>query len=204
MHAYATNASDRNNVPRVIAVLAVIASLLLTYVPKIPWWVDAPSIMGFFSGLYWLFNKYLWKLNIKGMRLSSVPDIRGSWKGHLSSNYAGGTEKRAVLYIRQTWTDIFIELETDTSRSGSTMAALNTSDSQEGGLKYEFKNEPTPSALDTMQPIRGTAHLRLTPNGRRLEGEYYTGRGRGTVGKMSFEFVSRDILDSEELITSNH
>lgn len=200
MHAYATNADDRSNVPKVIAVTAVVASLLLAYVPKVPWWVDAPSVMGFFSGLYWLFNKYLWRVALRGLRPSAIPDLNGSWRGHITSSYGDGTEKRAALYIRQTWSEIFVELETDTSRSVSTMASLNTPDSQEGGLTYEFSNEPKHEATPTMYPMRGTAHLRVAPNGKRLEGDYYTGRGRSTVGSMSFEFASPDIVDREELL----
>lgn len=205
MHAYSTNAPDRKHVPAIIAVVSVVAAIILNYFLKkldvsFLWWLDAPSVMGFYVIFQWLFNKHLWGAGVGSMRLSSIPDIRGSWKGQITSSYGENETVVAALFVRQTWTEISIELETTNSRSTSKMAALNTPECSEQGLKYEFKNEPKTFAVETMQSFRGMAHLRLTPSGIALEGNYYTGRGRMNIGEISFSLISRELMSFEEVM----
>ncbi|NJL40243.1 MAG: hypothetical protein HC899_28465 [Leptolyngbyaceae cyanobacterium SM1_4_3] len=192
MHTYATDAKDRETIPLWLAALAVAATLFLNYLLKalnfqVPWWIDAPSVMGFYGLLYELFDNLLWRLRFKAIHLSEIPNIRGTWVGIVKSSYDGGTETRGViLYVRQTWSKLSVQAETETSRSFSTMAVVNTSNSPESGLKYEYINEPGTFSVQTMQTHRGTANLRLTPDGATLKGEYYTGRGRQNIGIWCF------------------
>lgn len=206
MHNYTTDAKDRKSIPLWLAFLAVAATLLLNYVLKalslkVPWWIDAPSVMGFYGLIYTLFDQFIWQLQLGYVRFSEIPNIQGTWVGVIRSSYNGGTEVRGVLlYIRQTWTKISIQLETDKSRSCSTMAAVNTEKFSEAGLKYEFMNEPSALSIQTMQPHRGTTHLRLTPDGITLKGDYFTGRGRQNIGEMVFRLVSRKSLTRQEAL----
>jgi SMODS-associating 2TM, beta-strand rich effector domain len=199
MHTYATDAKDRETVPLWLAALAVAATLFLNYLLKtlsfqVPWWIDAPSVMGF----YGLFDNLLWQLRFKAIHLSEIPNIRGTWVGIVKSAYGGGTETRGViLYVCQTWSKLSVQIETETSRSFSTMAVVNTSNSSEPGLKYEYINEPGTFSVQTMQTHRGTANLRLTPDGATLKGEYYTGRGRQNIGDMVFHKISTQFLTRE-------
>jgi hypothetical protein len=77
------------------------------------------------------------------------------------------------------------------------MAVVNTSKSSEAGLKYEYLNEPGTFSIPTMNAHRGTANLRLTSDGITLKGEYYTGRGRQTIGDMVFHKVSTQFITRE-------
>jgi len=207
MHTYSTDAKDRESIPLWLAAFAVAATFFLNYLLKalnlqVPWWIDAPSVMGFYGLLYESFDNFLWRLQFQSIHLSEIPNIRGTWVGDVRSSYGGGTEVHGViLYVRQTWSKLSVQVETETSRSFSTMAVVNTSNSSESGLKYEYVNEPGTFNVQTMQTHRGTASLRLTLDGATLKGEYYTGRGRQNIGDMVFHKVSARFLTRETALT---
>ena len=45
-------------------------------------------------------------------------------------------------------------------------------------------NAPRNDAEETMNAHVGLNHLRLSPDGKTLEGDYFSGRGRQTFGRM--------------------
>ena len=206
MHAYATNASERESIPVWLAFIAVAATLLLNFILKtmnleVPWWIDAPSVMGFYGLIYQWFDKFLWSQKFEFISLSSIPNLKGTWVGAIHSSYDGGTDVPGViLYIRQTWTSINVRLVTQTSSSYSIMAAVNTDNSSQPSLKYEYMNEPSALSVDTMQAHRGTTNLQLSPDGKELVGDYFTGRGRQSLGTMEFRLISREYLTREEAL----
>lgn len=204
MHTYATDV-DRQRVPIILAVLSIGTALLFIYViqaleVQIPWWIDAPSVMGFYAIFYSIYDKTLWKLHFDNIRLSHIPDVNGVWAGELTSSYNNGTKIDIVFYIVQTWSKISIRTETITSTSSTTMAALNTEEYLDPGLQYEYLSEPGAFATPTMQIHRGTGHLRLSANGQILSGDYYTGRGRQTTGTIELHFISKKRIDREEAL----
>jgi hypothetical protein len=77
-------------------------------------------------------------------------------------------------------------LESERSGSKSQIAAILTKDLNIAILSYEYMNEPLPDAEDTMHMHRGTARLVLKDNRNLLEGDYYTGKGRETFGRLIF------------------
>lgn len=206
MHAYATNASDRDTTPLYIGFLAVASALALGsaldyFHLTVPWWIDAPSVMGFYGIYRSLFDTNVWSRTLfRRWRFSSIPDIRGTWVGYARSSHNEGTYHPVLLYIHQTWTKISVILETTSSRSSSTMASLNTRESQEAGLKYEYLNEPRAHEVVTMNSHRGNAHLRLSPDGKRLEGDYFTGRGRQNIGSLCFIFLSHNEVNHDDAL----
>src|SRR5437660_2182517 len=134
--------------------------------------------MGFYGIFYPLYDRVLWRQHIGNIRLSPIPDVSGVWAGMLTTSYDNGTKLDIVFYIHQTWSKIAIRTETASSTSFTTMAALNTDESLDPGLKYEYLSEPGAFAAPTMHIHKGTGHLRLSSDGRALTGEHYTGRGR--------------------------
>lgn len=149
-----------------------------------PWWLSAPSVAGFYSILYWIFDRHIWRWRIlRRLRLLSVPDLNGLWTGEIDSSFGEeGTSTDVNVIITQKWTSILVTLQAGESSSRSTMAALMARDTDSHELTYTYLNEPRGRATDTMQMHRGTCTLRL--DGDRLEGDYYTGRGRVTVGEL--------------------
>ncbi len=88
-----------------------------------------------------------------------------------------------ALEIKQTWTEISVVLESSTSRSHTLVAAMQVHAPEGIVLSYQFRNDPKPAAVGTMQIHYGTARLRLSDGGV-LEGDYYSGRGRQNYGSI--------------------
>src|SRR6266567_345217 len=95
MHGYSTDSNERRIVPLVLALLAIAlawtSSKFLGAVHlAIPWWIDAPSSMAFYGGLYALFDKYLWRKSLaRKLGLVRIPN-----GGSLEGDYYAGRDRR--------------------------------------------------------------------------------------------------------------
>ena len=203
MHAYATD-EDRTKVTVYLALGSVglgqgISYLLSSLGTALPRWVDAPSTMTLFAGLFWLFNSHAWRWEVRKLRLSKIPNLRGTWVGQVRSSH-DAQDTPVVVFVNQTWLRVTVRLATERSGSASTMAALNTEEATEPGLKYEYLNEPVATAIPTMHIHRGTAHLRAWPDGKTLEGNYYAGRDRMNLGTIHLRWVCAEAVSREEAV----
>jgi len=221
MNEYATNAKDRESIPKRLLFPTIVAALVASYVieslkdhfgilKSYSWVLDVSSAPFFYDALRTWFDKKLWRGRFFGRRISEIPDLNGTWVGTGRSSYhptgdVETTDFRVVARINQTWSRICIDLETKGSVSTSTMAVMNTEDSPERGLSYEYINKPryfedqviTPA---TMQVHQGVAHLQLGGNGRTLIGEYYTDPRRKNFGALKLTFHSLGHLSHEEVM----
>lgn len=189
MHSYASDSSDRKIAPWVIVGLAVVVAFSYSAVVawqkiQVPWWMETPSIMSAYGIVYWLYSRHGWKWRLCGFRLSEIPDLGGTWFGVLESNHSQGTKLHGKMHVHQTWSKLCVEFESQTSRSYSVMAAVNVTPGPTEGLTFQYTNAPLHGASDTMNAHVGLNHLRLLPDGKTLEGEYFSGRGRQTFGSM--------------------
>ena len=96
-----------------------------------------------------------------------------------------------TVTIEQTWTKIVVRLNAAESRSSSTTASVLTNAPEGLVLTYLFENEPKAESVRTMQRFRGTTVL-VSSAPDRLEGHYYTGRGRETHGSIKLRRSPRD------------
>ncbi len=197
MHGYSTDSKERRLVPILLAILAIafawiFARLLAFCHLSFPWWFDAPSSLGFYAGLYALFDKYLWRKRlVRKMGLSGTPILAGLWYGFLTSSFDTHAKRHDVLVeIFQSWTQISILLRTMTSVSASRVAAMETSGSEGVPVIYEYENQPLPDAPKTMHIHYGTAMLRFS-NDDNFTGEYHAGRDRQTFGRIACWKVNR-------------
>ena len=144
---------------------------------------SAPSVVGFYGGLYKLFDRYCWRWGLlRSIGIVNVPTLDGCWTGFVRSSHDGHDEKHLVsVQIRQDWTQMQITLKGQFSQSYSFLAAVLTHAPEGVVLAYEYRNEPIPNATDTMQMHYGTARLTMSPPGV-MQGFYYTGRGRQNYG----------------------
>jgi hypothetical protein len=188
MHSYATD-SDRNRKAVVaLTVIAIVSAWLLPQIlhaihVTVPWWLDAPSVMGFF-GIYWaIYNKWAWKWRIGALHVSEVPNLSGRWQGNLVSSHAPETETQIEVVIHQTATRILVEGHTEHSDSTSIMAALNCQPGLFQGLTYLYQNWPRTLGPGTLEAHRGRAHLKLL-SADTLMGEYMTDFKRGNEGRF--------------------
>lgn len=200
MHAYASDSEDRRLAPWIIAICSIGVAFVYAAVSQrfqisLPWWCETPSIMLVYGLSHWAYDSWLWKRKFLGFALSKIPDCGGTWFGELTSSHDRGTKFEGTLLVHQTWTHILVEFRTDSSLSFSRMAALNVTPGASQGLIYEYTNTPRVDATETMHAHRGFVFLRLSTDGRWLEGDYYTGRDRTNFGTMRLRLVSRKHLD---------
>jgi hypothetical protein len=203
MHSYASDSLDRRIAPWAIAICAVGVAFLYDVISRsykfsLPWWFETPSIMAVYGIFHWFYDRKLWKTSILGLPFSAIPNFNGTWFGELKSSHDGNTTVDGMLLIHQTWTKIVLEFRTEQSVSYSRMASLNINPGPSKGLIYEYTNDPRADAHDTMHAHRGLCFLELSKGGQWLDGEYYTGRDRSTVGKMRLKLLSRDHLDLQD------
>lgn len=203
MHSYASDSPDRKVVPWIIAAIAVavayvysLASLHFKF--SLPWWMEAPSILGVYGVIHWLYDRILWKTSLFGFRLSQIPNCSGTWYGLIHSSHSGDFQSEGMMTIRQTWSKILIEFESSSSSSLSRMASFNITPGPSYGLIYEYTSDPRSHSDPAMHAHRGLAFLKLSQSRNRMEGDYYTGRDRGTQGTMKMYLVSCEVLDRED------
>lgn len=187
MHSYGTTPDERRTVIfwlSVISVLIVygIHALIKEIGGEFPWFVEVPGPVVVFAILFYCFDHHLWESIIFGRRLSRIPIFRGPWAGQLNSNLAGNETAYVSVDIQQTWSRISITLTARNSKAKSSMATVDLAD---GALHYEFLNEPAALAPATMEIFRGTCTLEISKD--KINGSYYTGRGRGTIGTLTLE-----------------
>jgi hypothetical protein len=196
MHGYASDNFFRG--PKVyfafgvLAIAAATALRALTALPLLAGRLDAAALSAgvIYGVLIFLYECWGWRW------LSTLKNVNGTWVGTITTSHNGGTSVRCVMRVRQTWTRMSIELETEQSRSRTTMSALYEEQPGDVGLKYEYVSEPRNLAVSTMQTHRGVCMLAVTSglNDSRLDGDYFTGRGRETRGEIKLQRVSKELL----------
>lgn len=198
MHPYTTDSSERRTVPLYIVGLSILCAWLLSKVLSyfqltVPWWVDAPSVVGFYGVIYGIFDRWLWRCQpFKKIGLVKVPDMNGQWRGYISSSFDDyAVRQDVVVEIRQSWTRISVKLEAELSRSHSLIGSILTDQPDGIVLTYEYLNEPKPNARPTMHAHRGTARLIVENDVKVLKGEYYTGRDRQNYGVLYLKRVGQ-------------
>jgi len=140
-----------------------------------------------YAGLYWLFDNHLWRFGLV-LRFLKVPDLSGEWAcvgqtlteaGQIKFDWTG------KVRIVQTYDSIQVRLTTDQSASSSVAAALQCDDAGGYRLLYHYQNDPRVGEPE-LHGHRGFADITITEDGRAAEGEYFTGAGRNTFGRMTW------------------
>ncbi len=190
MHGYSTDSGERRIVPLLLASVAITLAWLSSKILAVmhltlPWWLDAPSTLGFYGVLYALFDRNLWRNRfLRKLGLVRVPNLTGRWRGYLLSSFDGHVKRRDLMInIFQNWTQIAVFLTTDTSISRSCTAVLQVDDPDGLSLTYQYQNQPLAKAMKTMHMHYGTARLRMSDDDS-LTGDYYAGRDRRTFGRI--------------------
>ena len=198
MHDYAIDSRERVFVVRVLFMAsALVSGFAAALIPSdlfpMQWLLPIPSIALVFGVSYWAFDNWFWRWPfLSVLRLIRVPDLRGTWTGAIASSYAEFEKTQPVtLTIEQTWTKIAVRLNAAESRSWSITASVLTNSPEGLVLTYLFDNDPEAESDSTMQRFRGTTVL-VSAAPDRLEGYYYTGRGRETHGSLKLRRRLRD------------
>ena len=190
MHPYGTDSTDVDKIRWVCLVLGVVAAYLLaislSYLNINLWWLDLPSVVGFYSLFFYWFDSYLWKSGfVRGVLFLNTPIVAGKWKGRTRSSYQDKVSN-VELEIDQTLTKMNLLFDASKSKGRSMIASLLLDDGGSKVLCYEYLNEPKPNAVDSMHPHRGYSRLEIKSE-TSLEGEYFSGRDRQNYGSIFLE-----------------
>jgi hypothetical protein len=168
------------------AALALATSQIGALIGEPPWWLEVPSVISWYGLLWVLFDRWLW--DSKAARIAglvAVPNLSGRWTASLTSSHDSHVKNyRGELVITQTWNRISISLKTADSRSVSTAASIVTNGA-DAMLMYHYVNTPRTGTVASMEAHSGTVELHWSPGAVRLEGSYFSGRGRQTIGHMT-------------------
>jgi hypothetical protein len=194
MHPYSAENNERLRVLIVIGFLSVFAAwglhFILLQIPLVPWWIDLPSVLGFFTVFRQAFEKWLWRLAlVRALIGITVPDLSGVWKGKLFSSYGEHTALDVKVVVSQNWTSMVLSLETDGSVSLSKTAAFVRERPGAICLHYNYFCEPYTGSSGSMHAHRGTGEIILKDDSESIEGSYYTGRDRRTFGTFTLSKV---------------
>ena len=187
MHHYSADTKDRRMVNVYLALTGILCSYSLYWFCKyikfeIPWWLDAPATIGFYSGLYFLFKIKFWKNPIiRKMFFIKTPDWNGCYECALKTSYDNFQSERILnLKIVQDWDTISVETETNHSKSSSVTGCFSIKDCVSPTFTYEYLNQPKHDAPGSLHIHRGITSIYIENN--ILKGEFYTGRDRVTYG----------------------
>ena len=151
--------------------------------------VSITSAVGMYQILYYVFDRFIWKWRLlRKIGLVTVPDLNGQWSGTINSSYKPDAQDYQIdVFITQQWSKILIRLKTEKSHSKSIVASFLTDDPSSPELVYVYDNDPVAMTPESMHSHGGTAKLRITDSG--LQGQYYTGQGRKTIGDISLKRI---------------
>jgi hypothetical protein len=192
MHTYQIEEDTRTRKMLLLVFFSVIAAYLLNILLQnapivIPWWIDYPSVLGFYGLFGWLYDRYVWKMEfVQKSEWLLVPNLNGVWNVELKTCYDDFTDMvKCRMFIRQTGSKIRISIETDNSISHSVQASILCSAKLKTfEIMYTYINQPKAASKSTMNIHYGTASLQISDDFRILEGDYYSGRGRQTYGSL--------------------
>ncbi len=190
LHHYTADTSDRTRIHIVLFIVSVAAAWALGALFKHfkiepYWWLDTPSVFGFYGIFFFLFNNYLWRISFfRKILFIETPNLNGIFEGQISSSYDNfQTHKNVEYEIHQKWNKILIFSETETSSSKSLTAAFSLLEVNRRSLVFNYSNTPKVNAVQTMNAHCGFADFYFE-NTNAIVGEFFNGRGRNTYGKI--------------------
>ena len=148
------------------------------------------------------FDHFLWRLPKVGRRFSKRPDMRGTWRGRLASNWIDpetgqriDPDPEVYLVVRQTFWSVTANLITKESKSCSTTATIEDDGCGQYQFVAQYRNTPRASVRERSEVHHGS--FKLDIGGEpvdRLEGYYWT--DRNTMGELEFDLRSGKAVDS--------
>lgn len=173
MHDYSIDKHPKEKVLFFLALVAItsapiikeLAEYLVSLLEVSTGWSSAPvvavPVFGLFAGLYFLFDKYLWKISWF-RKVLLVPDLNGKWRcnGHTNLKNAEQVDYdwNATVSITQSWSKILIHLNTSQSESKSISASIYHEAGVGYRLLYQYNNKPNANELD-LNNHSGSAEL---------------------------------------------
>jgi hypothetical protein len=186
MEQYSIDGRGRSEVYLGLALVSVLCAYLshqeIPLLPfQVPWWIEVPSFAVWFGLINVLFDRWLWRVRLFGLRLSDIPDFAGKWEGTIRAHasHGGLVEIPVEMKIRQTWSSIDVKGQTAQGVTRSKMAGMRLDDEE---LRYEFETHADVLNEEGKHHV-GFGVLQLRDRDH-IEGFYYTLEGTTRKGTM--------------------
>ena len=147
-----------------------------------------------------IFVKWLWKLKLLYPWFVPFPDLNGTWKGVLKSNWqCPNTGKKPneipiILTINQTFTNVSCVMRTGEMCSESfTSGFIINLETDSTHIVYSYKSDPKADIKYRSAPHFGTTKLSVVNNKSILDGEYWS--SRETTGTIHLKFWKKEKSD---------
>lgn len=158
--------------------------------------ISIPSVPTIYAFLFWIFDKWVWKLSVfKHLGIIVADDLNGRWVGIVRTSWRDpqGQDPGDIpteLIIKQTATSIKIWGKFNQSRSVSIHEHFGRNDLlDQTALYYFYRNDPAYNAVQTMAMHEGSAMLAYDKARDTLTGYYYSGRDRNNHGIITVKRV---------------
>ncbi len=170
------------------------AALLLLEGTKVPLTFFSPfnRVLAALLILLGVFDKWGWRLRILRPWFVNLPDLNGTWRGRLVSNWTDPQTgevpplTNASITVQQTFSSIHLRLETGESYSELLSGGLVRKADGTYQVVGVYRNTPRLLRRDSSPMHHGGLLLDILGNPpSALEGEYWT--DRGTRGELRFE-----------------
>lgn len=160
-----------------------------------------PTAITFYVVAGFLFTRWIWRWNLLQGWLIKVPDLQGTWRGELRSDWVDPeTDNRInpipiMIIIKQTFSSIKCTLMTNESTSYSTAADIVMMYGNEDlFLSYTYTNRPKAAIRERSQIHDGATVLKIIKKpSLALEGEYWT--SRKTRGDIVLRLETRALAE---------
>lgn len=171
----------------VVAIATGILFVALSDLPLWPpsWWRPAAIAVSMTVLLHFVWDRLLWRIPLV-QKISGRPDVRGTWKGRMRSQYhtnlqgqhnedckTGVAELDAYVVIRQTASRIRVTLLAERSQ-GSTTAYSHYGDGSRAQAIVVYQNVPQEAGV--LIAHHGASIYTLQANGKRIEFRHWTDR----------------------------
>jgi len=169
--------------PIVISILGEIYSSLTGQVFSL-----SIAVMSIFSGLYFLFNKWFWKIRLFS-KIFSFPNLNGTWVCSGETLDTSGSIKyqwSGQIRIEQSWDKLLITLVTENSKSSSlsVVGGIRYIPTIGYKLSYSYENDPNIGEVD-LKKHEGFCELVFSENLESSSGHYFNGANRFTFGRIN-------------------
>ena len=158
--------------------------------------IEAPTTVAILLVLFWIIDRYLWKVKLIN-KIPGIPlNINGRYEGTLVSSYEENPTHKIAIEIRQFLTKISIKLYTQNSSSFSTTSVIGINSQDNWALHYLYKNNPqTVNHNEDMRSHEGGAFLEIINGGQQMKGSYFNNtRDRGRHGSIDVKWITSSCL----------
>ncbi|MBN73109.1 MAG: hypothetical protein CME32_27960 [Gimesia sp.] len=189
MHTYSMRGCPREHYIFYIALVAISSIAIAKQIAGNFGVIVSVGTVTMFGFLHYFFDHYAWRM--PGIsRIVAIPDLEGTWQvtGTTDGKDGVAREWKGEARIEQTWSRIAISLETDGSRSRSTMASLERDAGHGFRIIYGYRNEPK-GTIEDLHSHYGTCQLVISPTLESAEATYFNDRERRTCGTMNWKRV---------------